>query len=549
MDKDTTMTAPVNALEETAQADETLEVQTPTMEERMTSVEQGLQDINTRFDGVIEEQDKIVDILEQISAKVNEDEPTAATETVAVGEAANSVDEVETNEVDTPRDEETVVEPATTEVEPTEEAPEQTPAVEEEIKEEVNNKMSDEQFNALVTQIKNEIADATVQAPAVVETEEVKTEERDPEIATNYLQRYNDQVAAAWDYYRLHNNAAGEKLRKINAYNARVKNDADANVPMTIESLGNFVLPPEIDNMIHGSRTNYSALLDALEYTQTSALQFAYATRVGDIHMRNVKFCDDGEDGNLKPIETYELTRGVAQMEELAAVTPICDNATKYLAADILADVAAGYRNDYDRNLAELAIARFQEAIDTTGNAVEYNPLTSIDSLVDFIKSTTLVSDAVVNGTFVFNSRTKAAILEHMLRSGNDGLGVAAFTQGETPTIWGYPYIVVPNDLMPTLGSDEVRSFKVLDNATGSIKTVDVTSPVFYGDLNSYRGKVNGGLNYTVSTDAMYEVGNGGSKEYRSAFQRNEMVLRGSMFRGGYLADQTVIAGLVPTSN
>ena len=314
---------------------------------------------------------------------------------------------------------------------------------------------------------------------------------------------------------------------------------------MTITSLAEFVLPPEMDKEIHGLRTNYSPFLSLVNYQQTNNLQFMYATRVGDIDMQNVKFCDDGADGNLKPVETYELRRGIAQMEEMAAVTPICDNATKYMAVDILQDVAQGYRNDYDRKLAQLAIVRFQQALNTTGNTVEYDPATAVDSLVDFVKATTLVSEGVVNGKFIFNARTKALILENLLRSGNDPLGATAFTTGNTQTIWGYEYVVVPNDLMPTLGTNEVKQFKALNNATGVLETVDITSPVFYGDFNEYRGKVSGGLNYTVSTDAAYEI-NG---TVYSAYQRDELVIRGYFYRGGYIADPTVIAGLVPASS
>lgn len=597
MEEDEKIVAPEvveNAGEAEVDSEEELTTEVPTNEDRIDNIEGQIAEINKRFDGVITEQEKIVTVLDKISDKILSTEVTPKAEAAAAnalkeGEVGTAVapeepaeepaeeeptkeekpaEEPEVKEESEEKDEQTE-EPAPEEKPAEEEAPEdEKPAEEEEkeepkakksrkskkTKEENNNKetkMTKEELQEILNSFKadvvNEILDAKVEEPEVKEApaEEEKKEET-PEIAQNWRQRYNDQVAAAWDFHRLNNIEAGKKLQAINQYNAdlKVKNDAGT-APMTITSLADFVLPPEMDKEIHGLRTNYTPFLSLVNYQQTNNLQFMYATRVGDIDMQNVKFCADGADGNLKPVETYELRRGIAQMEEMAAVTPICDNATKYMAVDILQDVAAGYRNDYDRKLAQLAIIRFQQALNTTGNTVEYDPATAVDSLVDFVKATTLVSEGVVNGKFVFNARTKALILENLLRSGNDPLGATAFTTGNTQTIWGYDYVVVPNDLMPTLGTNEVKQFKALNNTTGVLETVDITSPVFYGDFNEYRGKVSGGLNYTVSTDAAYEI-NG---TVYSAYQRDELVIRGYFYRGGYIADPTVIAGLVPASS
>lgn len=586
-----------NSANEQGSTEDELHPEEPKESDRVSILEDQVQELNARFDDVVTEQEKIVTVLDKISDKIlasdvkpveektaakkndieeseetpQEDESEDAPEVIENAkkdEDEKTDEEPEKEKEDESEDEDDEDEkaenaaetaPAESEeqseeetVEQTEEpAPEEKPA-EEKAKETNNNKetkMTKEELQEILNSFKadvvNEILDAKVEEPEVKESAEEETKEENPEIAQNWRQRYNDQVAAAWDFHRLNNIEAGKKLQAINQYNAdlKVKNDAGT-APITITSLADFVLPPEMDKEIHGLRTNYSPFLSIVNYQQTNNLQFMYATRVGDINMQNVKFCDDGEDGNLKPVETYGLKRGIAQMEEMAAVTPICDNATKYMAVDILQDVAAGYRNDYDRKLAQLAIVRFQQALNETGNTVEYDPATAIDSLVDFVKATTLVSEGVVNGKFIFNARTKALLLENLLRSGNDGLGQTAFTTGNTQTIWGYDYIVVPNDLLPTLGTDETRQFKAMNNQTGVVETVDITSPVFYGDFNEYRGKVNGGLNYTISTDASYEI-NG---TVYSAFQRDELVIRGYFYRGGYIADPTVIAGLVPAS-
>lgn len=478
--------------------------------------------------------------------EAKEEETESEAETVEEEEKSEETEEAD-EEVDNsiseePEAEETEEEPE--ESEESEEETEEEDAEQKEPQETKENKMTDEQINALKEQIKNEILDAQVEAPAVEETEE---EAKEPEVEKNWRKRYNDQIAAAWNAYRLHNIDAAQKLAKINKFNFEeklAKNEAPE--VMTIETADDFVLPYEVDQMIHGKRTNYSAILDAVDYATTDRLTFAYATREGDIDMQNVALCDDGNDGNLKPISTYELKKGVAQMEELAAVTPICDNATKYLAVDILSDVAAGYRNDYDRKLAQLVIVRMQQAVNNSGNTVEMEGETSIAKLVEFIKATTAVSDDVVNGTFVFNAKTKAQLVEYIFSAAAAGeLGKDTMTTGEFPTIFGYPYIVVPNDLMPTLGAGDTKSFKAMNNETGVVDTVTISSPVFYGDLDEFRGKVSGGLKYDISAEAAYEAADG---TVRSAWQRNELVLRGSFLRGGYIANQGAFAGLTPVS-
>lgn len=575
-------------------------------EDRVDALEKVVLAQGEQIADIAEEQEKIVDILEKISDKLNsekvepvDEEPIEensleeqvendiseeSSEKESEGEEPEVVENIEVNEINEdgsieatvegekvtlePADEETKeaveelkadeaeekVENSITEeseAEDSEEETEEETAEQEESQEIKENKMTQEEINALKEQIKNEILDEQVKAPEVEETEEAVEE---PEVEKNWRKRYNDQIAAAWNAYRLHSIDAAQKLAKINRYNFEdkqakmVKNDdGDAIEVMTIETADDFVLPYEVDRMIHGKRTNYSPLLNAVEYQTTDRLTFAYATRIGDIDMQNVSLCDDGEDGNLKPISTYELKKGVAQMEEMAAVTPICDNATKYLAVDILADVAAGYRNDYDRKLAQLVVIRMQQAVNATGNTVEMEGETSIEKLVEFIKATTKVSDDVVNGKFVFNAKTKAALVEYLFSAAANGeLGKDVITTGEFPTIFGYPYVVVPNDLMPTLGEGDTKSFKATNNETGNLETVTISSPVFYGDLDEFRGKVSGGLKYDVSAEAAYEIGDG---TVRSAWQRNELVLRGSFLRGGYIANQGAFAGLTPASN
>lgn len=585
----------------------------PEVEDEVKELQSTVSSIETRLADMEAGQEKIVSVMESLSEKissttVSDDEQTNEVEEESIKNEAeestdNEVEEAVENEIEESETEENVE--SETEVqdvqevinaakseddeddseidsdEPTdddeevdndiEEASTEEQSAEEETETKTNNQeetMTEDQIKDLVARIKNELADEAVKAP---EVEEVEAKKEENSFNTkNYLVRYNEQVAAAWDAYRLKSAEGAEKLRKINEFNyqkmveaGKVSNDTTSG-PITIDGdpgIGGFVLPPEIDTMIHGKRTDYSDLLSQITYAQTSSLQFAYATRVGDINMRPVKMCESGSTitddanhvrpDNLKAIEGYSLKQGLAQLEEFAAVTPICTSVTRFAAADILQDVAAGYRTDYDRKLAQLFVIRLQQAVDLTDNVVEFDPASATDALVDFVKATTKVSDGVVNGKFLFNARTKAALLEYIFKSGNGGdLTTNAFTNGDVPTIFGFPYIVVPNDLLPTLGEGDIKTFvaQSLDGTT--IETVDITSPVFYGDFTEYRGKVHGGLYYDVSAEAPYEVYDAsGVKEVRSAWQRNELVLRGSFYRGGYFADPTVIAGLTPVSS
>lgn len=565
----------VEVSEQEAKATEESEVN-----DRIDAIEEAVAQQGKQINSISEEQEKTVDILEKMSSMIMDvkENMHPATEEISKEEVEvensmkpkkkeddEDVDESEESEdLDETESEEEVEETESKEEDDSEKEDSEDKESDEDSKDDSEEKkkksrkndinvkenaMTDAEKQALIDAIKNEILDAQVKAPEVVETEDESTEEA-PEVAKNWRTRYNDQVNAAWESLRLHSAEASVKLNAINKYNAELKakaaNDAGEG-PITIDTLDGFILPPEVDRMIHGKRTNYSPLLNAIEYVQTDNLNFMWATRVGDIDMQNVALCDDGKDGNLKPIETYELKKGVAKMEEMAAVTPICDNATRYMAVDILQDIASGYRTDYDRKLAQLFIVRMQQAINASGNAVEFNPSDSVEALVDFIKATTLVSDGVTNGTFVFNARTKAALQTYLFRAAAEGqIGHDTFTTGEFPTIFGFPYIVVPNDLMPTLGKNDVKTFKALNNETGALESVDITSPVFYGDIAEYRGKTSGTLKYDVSADAMYELPDGSK---HSAWQRNEIVMRGSFLRGGYIADPTVIAGLTPASS
>ena len=425
---------------------------------------------------------------------------------------------------------------------------EENPAVEgvEEIVEDDLNEATDKIENNLTeeTQMdKEEIQNAVAEAlkgyfanTVKAEAPEFKKEDNKAEISDlNWKDRYNKQVNAAWEAFRAGSVEARKTLNEINEVNLNALKEAGiAKNSMTIASMGNFVIPPEMYREIIGKRTDYTAIINATNWRETDSLEFAWLKRNGDIDMKNVAMCDDGANGNLKPISEYTAEPVTSKLEEMAAVTVVCNAATRFFAVDLLADVAAGYRNDYDRKRAQLVIARLEQAVKESGQSVDYAPETDTEAMVAYLEAIAEISDATVNGTLIFNNKTFAQLKAHALEAGVNGPLSHIFTDGEQPQIFGTPYIVVPNDLMPTIESEDSVAF-IVDG-----ESVPITHAVFYADLSEFVGYTSGGLQYDVATEASYEV-NG---TVRSAYQRNELVLRGSFFRGGAVKDVTRVSGI-----
>ncbi len=108
-------------------------------------------------------------------------------------------------------------------------------------------------------------------------------------------------------------------------------------------------------------------------------------------------------------------------------------------------------------------------------------------------------------------------------------------TTGNQANLFGIPVTLVPNDLLPTLNTAETRTFVI-----EGVNQV-VNHAVFYVDPNNFVGRTSGGLMYDLSTDAAYELGG----TVYSAFQRNQIVLRGAFFRAGKISDSKEVAGLL----
>lgn len=353
--------------------------------------------------------------------------------------------------------------------------------------------------------------------------------------AMDWRERHALQINSAWDVLKRHDSSAAETLNKINEANLNdLKKEGVVSNALSITDFGNFVISRELLSEIEGCRNDYTPLIKATSWKETLSTQFAWLKRSGDISMSAVDFETDGANSK-KPLSEYTASINTSDLEELAAVTPVCNAATRFLAVDLLGDVAAGYRNDYDRKRAQLVVARLEQAVETNGNSVIYDTNPSVEAIVSLLNAWKEIATCTPNGTFVMNSTSYASILAYALRAGVSGPLSQIFTTGNVPTMFGRPYIVVSDDLMPSLDSAGTVSITV-DGAA-----VTVNHAVFYGNLNNFTGRTSGGLQYDLSTEAAYDDG----VSVKSAYQRNELVLRGSFFRGGAIKDVDQVAGIL----
>lgn len=412
---------------------------------------------------------------------------------------------------------------------------------EEEKKEEAENAIADIVKNAIAP-FQDEVAklrkafDESAKEPAFKPAKtDVKSENAFAEL--DYKERHAKQINATWEYLKLGNIEAAKTLNELNQVNLdALKAAGKVENALSISDFGNFVISPELLTEIQGFRSDYSRLIDATDWRETTSLQFAWLKRSGDINMQNVGLEPGvGGDDNLKPISEYSAEPTVSNLEELAAVTPVCNSATRFLAVDLLGDVARGYRNDYDRKRAQLVVARLQQAVNAnSGNRIQYAVEPSPSALNTWSQLWAKVSEVTLDGVYVFNYNTYAQIQQAAVSAGVQGPLSSIFLSGDVPTIFGNRFIIVPNDLMPSLNSGETRTFEV-EGAN-----VTINNAVFYFNTNNFTGRTSGGLQYDLSTDAAYEQ-NGTVK---SAYQRNELVLRGSFFRGGAVLDDTRVAAM-----
>ena len=490
------------------------------------------------------EETNVIDDVEQTEVVETEEVETEAEAEEAEVEVENSVEAEEKaiaeSEVETKTEEEPAEEAEEPEVEEEEEAEEAESDTEnktnknKEILEMTAEQIAEIVANALKP-LTDEIAATKQMAQNAFDSQAKEPEFTEAEVTANsYDNMSNDelfakQLNAAVAVERMQSVEGAKVLAEINARNLQALKDAKiVNASMTLADLGNFVIAPELYNQIATVRTDYTSILSATTWKETSSIEFGWLTRSSDIDMTNVAIGITGDNGSrLKPISSTGYGAHSEKLEEMAAVTPISINVIKFAAADILSDIAEGYRNDYDRKRAQLVIARLQEAVNETGNKASFD---ISDGLLGWASIVAKISDATTVGTLIFNSKTLAALKGQAIVSQN----ASVLTEIASGSILGTPFIVVPNDLMPTLNVVETKSF----NVHGAAVTID--QAVFYADLRTFTGRTSGGLKYDVDGSASYEI----DGTVYSAYQRNEIVLRGSFFRGGVVKDTSVVASI-----
>jgi len=520
--EETPVTEPTKVEEVKAEAVETEKVEEATQVEETTKVEE---ETKVEVEASVEAETKVENEVEEEAEAETEDEQK--TEEV-IEEVSNDASE-----------EETEVEEAESEEKSEDEEKNKTNKNEEILE------MTAEQIAEIVANaMKPYVAEVT--AAKEIAQNALDTQAKEPEftkeevVANGYDALSSDelfakQLNAAVAVERMGSVEGRKTLSEINTRNLQALKDAKiVNAAMTLEDLGNFVIAPELYNQVVGVRTNYQALVDATQWRETSSLEFSWLSRTSDINMQPVAIGFDGDvsspdasDARLKPVSTPTYGPNTDKMEEMAAVTPISINTIKFAAADILADVAEGYRNDYDRKRAQLVIARLQEAVNATNNKTTYD---ISDGIIQFAQAVADMSDVTTVGSLIMNSKSLAMIKGAAINANQESI-LIEMGQG---TILGTPFVVVPNDLLPTLNSTDTKSFTV----QGAAVTID--QAIFYADLRSFTGRSSGGLKYDIDGSASYEI-NG---TVYSAYQRNEVVLRGSFFRGGVIKDPNVISSI-----
>ena len=471
---------------------------------------------------------------EEVEAETEEETEEPAGETKEVENAVAEGDGTEEQTEDAPETKtEEVEEPAEGEKADKEEENKQENKITEET-------MTKEEIEALV---KNAI-DAAVEKVTAAQAEEVaepaKVEEPAADEKADNSYSLEKHVNAVFKAIKTKTATA---YNDVDAYNQKnleaLKAEGLVSNSMTIEDWGNFVLPPEMWRELIGLRTDYSEILNATNWRETDRLEFTWLTRDGDIEMSNVAMCEarpatDPDTSNLKPITTYGAVQHIEQMEHLGAVTPICTAATKYLAVDLVADAVRGYRNNYDKKRAELVIAKLQEAVNLADNKVPFNAAgTHEQKLATFIDLLAKIVDTTSTGVLLMTKKTELKLMQYVATR-ETALGDAVFTRGTDGfnRVFGTRYIIVPSELMPSLESDAANpiiSYVPVDASSNAPEDIEITSTAFYGDLSYFTGYTSGGLNFAMSEEASYEIPSG---SVRSAWQRDEIVLRGYFYRG-----------------
>lgn len=351
---------------------------------------------------------------------------------------------------------------------------------------------------------------------------------------TNYRDALTHQFNLAIKATRDLDASAYAELREINKvnYNAQIE-AGKITSSLKLEDIGNFVVAPEVIDEVQRKRTNYTDFVNTIDWKDGSSLKLTWLNGEDEIDMQHVEtgaYNSEVSDTDLqKPHQDLNYAVGEAELEEVAKTTGISLNTLKYAAVDILADITRLFGKDYDRKRAQLLVVRFQEAVTATGQTVEWDPSAGLEALE------LAVADAVEGpGYLVMSAKTlaklKAAAIAEQAPEIYAGLKNKDFS--------GTPIVLVSSDVLPTIGTAETRTFKVW----GVDKVV--SAAIFFYDPEAVAASATA-LEFDVDGRASY-TRNG---VLRSAFENNEVVVRGSFLRAAAVTEPTTVSAISGTES
>jgi hypothetical protein len=392
-------------------------------------------------------------------------------------------------------------------------------------------------LNEKLTELEKKQFNSQAKAPEI-QKGDPKDAPTGPAIAKNQFEQMDWKERTALQLKsKLSNGFEAQKtLHELNTYHLEQLKEAGlVKNTITLDTFEDFVLPPEMIKEIQGKQSNYKPLLDAFPFQETLRLKMMWLERVGDIDMTDVAMIDAGDNSDLKPLDEYDTTTHDRELTEFAAVTPVDASAIRFSAVDVVSDVTDQYRRAYDKKLAQSVIGRLWQAVVSNGNSVPFSLAGGeVNGLVSLINAWAEIAEFSPDGTFLLNSSSYARILAAATRAGISGPLSEIFTSVNVPRFLGRPYILVPSTLLPSLDTAQTKSWSFEGDS------VTVSAGVLYADPSVFKGRVSGGLNFSMSDQAAYEQ----SGTVKSAFQRDKVLFRGYGYRASAVTDPSQVSAI-----
>lgn len=407
------------------------------------------------------------------------------------------------------------------------------------------NKKFDDKFEALTKNLLDKAAEEPTFHPTT------NTNGGNRHILTNstlesmgWEERTVSQMESIYRSQKYGDPEATKRLWAINNFNVEELKKTDKKYnSLSLTDLGNFVIPPELITKIFGHVSNFQPLLAAFDFQETLSLVTSWISRTSELDMEDVDL-DSGANGSdtLKNISNTTYKTHTANLLEFASVTPVDASAIRFSAADIMQDVTAQYRRAYDRALARSIVGRLELAVQGNNQSAVFDvapsPVAALTSMLDIWAP---IVEWVPQGVFLMTLSTKLQLMKYALEAGPNGPLSNIFTHGAEgqDLFFDLPYVVVPTAVMPSLNTATANQ----PTFTFEGNSVTVEHAILLANPDNFMGRVSGGLQFQVSTEAAYED-NGVVK---SAFQRDQLVFRGYGYRKSAIVLPTDVAGV--TSN